>query len=300
MTPGTSTQEQLSYDYRNIFGSDLTGTFDVRLTASGLITRATNLTLSAQYFMGQAYMGGDSINDGPSLGGITRVHLKASVQGNPGALYYATTEDGTLYFEATTRNWITQFVRSGAPTEDYEYTRGNLTRLTYAKGTANEIYVQAGFPASCSSTTRKTCNQADWVRDARGNVTTYTYHAESGQVASITSPPDKRGISPQTRYEYGQRSAHYYDANGTRITGSPIWLQTAERHCVNSSATGGTCAANDEVVTRYEYEHDNLLMTGMTVTDQATGITLRTCYRYDIYGNQIGATLPNAGLTSCN
>jgi RHS repeat-associated protein len=52
------------------------------------------------------------------------------------------------------------------------------------------------------------------------------------------------------------------------------------------------------VVTSFEYNHDNLLMTGMTVATPLDG-TLRTCFRYDRYGNQIGKTEPNANLSSC-
>ena len=63
-------------------------------------------------------------------------------------------------------------------------------------------------------------------------------------------------------------------------------------------STGSGCAANDEVVTRFEYDHDNLLLTGITVSEPA-GATRRTCYQYDIYGNQIGVTQPKANMSSC-
>jgi len=104
----------------------------------------------------------------------------------------------------------------------------------------------------------------------------------------------------QTRYEYTQLSAHYYDSSGTKITGTPIWMKTAEKTCMNSASTGNACSGSDEVVTRYEYDNDNLLMTGTTVTDPVSGATLRTCFQYDIYGNQIGKTQPKTGLTQCN
>lgn len=74
-------------------------------------------------------------------------------------------------------------------------------------------------------------------------------------------------------------------------------MKTAEKYCINSNYSGG-CEAGDEVVTRFEYSHDNLLKTGMTVT--ADGATLRTCYQYDRFGNQIGKTTPNANRATCN
>lgn len=64
----------------------------------------------------------------------------------------------------------------------------------------------------------------------------------------------------------------------------------------------GGCAGNDEVVINFEYDHNNLLLTGKTVTalnTKGASETLRTCYQYDIYGNLIGETKPKANLTSC-
>jgi hypothetical protein len=36
----------------------------------------------------------------------------------------------------------------------------------------------------------------------------------------------------------------------------------------------------------------------MTVTESG-GTVRRTCYQYDLYGNQIGVTQPKANLASC-
>jgi hypothetical protein len=56
-------------------------------------------------------------------------------------------------------------------------------------------------------------------------------------------------------------------------------MKTAERYCINSNyssrAPSAACLGGDEVVTQFEYNHNNLLMTGMSVTS-ADG-TLRTC-----------------------
>lgn len=143
------------------------------------------------------------------------------------------------------------------------------------------------------------CNLPTRTRDSNGNWTDYTCHAPSGQIESITYPANEHGVRPQKCFQYTQLSAQYYDANGNRITGSPIWMKTAEEYCINSNATNNDCAGGDEVVTRYEYNHNNLLLTGVTVTDQKTGVTLRTCYQYDISGNRIGEISPNANLSSC-
>jgi hypothetical protein len=294
--PAASNQKRITYAFKNVFEN--LGTHDSRLQSAGVVTEATDITLRAGYDMLSPYMGGDTINYSSGPTGVSRVHRRSGVQGNPGALYYVITEDGTVYYESTPRNFPIRFEKNSAPDEDYEYTRSNLTKIIFNKGVA-ESYVQAEYPATCTTATRKTCNQAVRIRDANGNYTSYTYHAPSGQIATITSPPNKHGISAQTRYEYTQLQARYYDANGNWITGTPIWMKTAERSCVNSNASEGVCLGNDEVIARFEYNHNNLLMTGMTVTDQKTTVTLRTCYQYDIYGNQIGKTEPRANLTSC-
>lgn len=297
--PGSA--EQFTYDYKNLFATinmgDM-GAYDVRLQASGVVKSATRQGLSVGYDMLQQYYN-DSINyaNGPAPNGVSQVQLRGTVQGATGALNTATTADGVIYFESSPRNFPTHFDKYSEPREDYEYTRSNLTKITY---NTTAFYVAAEYPASCTSSTRKTCNQATRTRDANGNWTDYTYHTQSGQLASVTAPANKNGLRAQTRYEYTQLSAHYYDNTGAKITGTPIWMKTAEKTCMNSASTGNACSGNDEVVTRYEYDNDNLLMTGMTVTDPVSGATLRTCFQYDIYGNQIGKTQPKAGLTQCN
>ena len=55
------------------------------------------------------------------------------------------------------------------------------------------------------------------------------------------------------------------------------------------------------MTTTYDYGPtsgaNNLFLRGMSVT--ADGVTHRTCYAYDIYGNRVGETFPRAGLSSC-
>lgn len=302
-----------TYDYENVYvteGAD--STWDVRLQTSGKIVWS-KLMGNAQtgYSIAQPFQN-DAVSQAYGIGGIQRVQIKGSaIQGNPGAIYFVEADEGTLWRESTsTRNFPIQFVPDIGPPQSFEYTRSNLAKIVYRKNMSDMTYVQAFFPPSCTPATRKTCNHASSVRDARGNVTDYTYHEPSGGLYTVTLPADKNGRRAQTRYEYEQRSAHYFNGGAGKITGSPIWMKVSERYCINSNYAdstpgdgnplNGACAGSDEVVTRYEYNHDNLLMTGMTVTSPAPNSeTLRTCFRYDIYGNQIGKTEPNANLSSC-
>jgi YD repeat-containing protein len=294
--PAASTADAFTYNYKNVYsilGSD--STYVQLVQEAGVVTGATRMGASGTYQFNQTYYS-DFQNFGPTKGGVLSV-ANRNASTLPGNVIFVDTVDGRMNYEYSFRNFPSSYLNNTGPREDYLYTRGNLTKITYNQNDAIPTIVQASYPATC--TNPKTCNQANSITDARGNTTTYTYHAQSGQVATITSPPNKSGIAAQTRYEYTQKSASYYAGGANKISGSPIWLRTAERHCVNSSYVSGACQGADEVVTRYEYNNDNLLMTGMTVTD-ASGKTLRTCYQYDIYGNQIGKTEPRANLASCN
>ena len=295
--PNASNRIKVTYNYKNLFlPVELGIGFDKRLQTSGVTKGATRGGLSVAYDMLRPfYTDSQNIASGVE-NGIFMVQVQGHVNGAQGVIYFADTDDGRVNFEITPRNFPVSFQKNAAPHETYEYTRGNLTRITYAP---SGRFIRAQYPNSCTPSTRKTCNQATSMWDANGNRTDYEYHPQSGQVSRITYPANKHGVRPETRYEYAQFRASYYNSSGTKTLGDPIWLKTTEKYCINSSSTGNGCAGNDEVVTTFEYNHDNLLMTGMTVTDPATGETLRTCYQYDIYGNQIGVTKPKANLATC-
>jgi hypothetical protein len=273
---------------------------DYRLQKSGITMSAglgpTGSGAGSTYDLNRPYYLDTENVAGPN-NGINYVRILGNVNGAVGAIDYADTDDGRVHYEHTPRNFPTNFNKHSAPDESYSYDeRGNLESIGYS-GVPAARYIIAEYPADCVSTPRKICNQATGIRDANGNWTNYTYHAPSGQVASITLPANKNGVRPQTRFTYEQKYATYYNAGGVLTQGTPIWLKTAEEYCINSSAVDGNCSGGDEVVTTYEYEPKNLLLKGMTVT--APDGVRRTCYRHDIYGNQIGVTTPNANLGSC-
>jgi hypothetical protein len=313
ITPPGATAAKVTYDFKNLFAGagdpeGFGGWWQVRLQSAGIVKQATRLNLDADYDLFLSYQYGDTQNMVFGPNGISLVHLQ-NYFGNPSATYYVDTLDGRVWFEETGRNFPRQFNKSAAPVENYYYaTRSNLTRVTYNGGAPTGYEIQAEYPATCTPATRKICNQATRMRDANGNWTDYTYHAESGQVASITQPPNKRGVRPKTTFTYLKFGASFYGSNGSWIDGampeSPanpenkhIWLKTEERSCIGSR-TPGVCE-DGEVVTTYEYDHHNRLLTGVKVTTPS-GVR-RTCYRYDIYGNQIGVTTPtpNANLAKC-
>lgn len=212
----------------------------------------------------------------------------------------ATNKEGYAVFKNGA--YITETSLIDEPKKQYDYDgRNNVKeiRTLNANGTTYASVV-ATYADTCTNDTFKTCNKPKTIKDNNGNITTYTYHLPSGQVESVTSP-SVSGKQAQTRYEYTAKTA-----SASQIANTPIYLKTKESYCINSNFSGvgdgysrfsGSCAGGDEVVTQYEYEPANLLLTGTIVT--ADGKSLRTCYSYDQYGNQIGKTLPKALLLSC-
>lgn len=304
VTPAGAVAETVTYNYINYFNNDGPGdfwhSFYIVPGEVGYISKAKGVVGEVGYEKSRT---GWSPGSNPyavearGADGISVVQRRDLL----GAYYKISNLDGDIYFEESYRNFPVRRVPKKGPTEDYIYgARGNLIKIIYNNGSSNSSYIEAGFPASC--TNPKTCNQAEWIEDAKRNRTTYTYHPESGQVASITYPANKRGYRAQTRFKYEQKYAKYYVAPGNKVQSTdPIWLKTEESYCTDGNTTSdGSCAQNDKVLTAYEYNNDNLLMTGMTVTSQKDGKTLRTCYQYDIYGNRIGETQPKANLSSCN
>lgn len=287
-------EKPIAVDYVSGPAHSVTPKYDERLlpgiltSATGILGKENYSTYDLQGYYGKGYSSSDII----ALQYTT----------NPVGIFDRITDyksDRVIQFQLDYRNFVATETFGMAPQKIYEYDgRGNLSKIT--QGT---VISRAGYPGDC--TNRKTCNKPMWVIDPNGNQTDYTYHPESGQVQTVTSPTDKRGVRAQTRYEYEQFSALYFNANGVSTVGTPIWLKTAEKSCTHSNYTGSLsggkfssgCADGQEVVTRYEYKSKNRLMTAQVV--EADGKQYRTCFQYDIYGNQIGKTEPKAGLAAC-
>ena len=295
--PAGSTERVYQYTYKNAFdlysadNEGLMSTWFFLSGEAGQVVQAKRYDQSSTYEIGIPYSNGIQ-----NFGGGFIKHVFPKIDEFPGAISQVTTLDGRLDYEKSYRNFPVSYSWNSGMMESFGYdARGNMN--SHIKGA---VTVTASYPTSCNTTNFKYCNSPTWTRDGKGNQTDYVYHPQSGQVEKVTYPPNKRGIRPETRYTYEQKYANYFNVSGVKTQASiPIWLKTEERYCINSAASGGVCEGDDEVVTRYEYEHDNLHLTGVTVTDP-DGKTLRTCYQYDNYGNRIGETQPNANLTSCN
>ncbi|QEI11852.1 hypothetical protein [Cellvibrio japonicus] len=293
--PAQSTSAYYQYTYKN--ATESTGSNNGSETSWVHITgKVVNSMLGNEvnaYGIGTGYY---STTQNTGNGNVRRVIPSTD---RPGTVSFAELIDGTLDYEPTWRNLLKTYTKNSGDKEIYEYdTRGNLIKVT-----KNGTWISGEYPSTCPESTRKYCNKPTWTSDAKGNKTWFTYHPQSGELETITYPANKNGIVRKIRYEYAQKQAYYYASNGNRIYGSPIWLKTAERTCAKTNTINNVCeGTNDEVITRYEYNSDNLFLTGITVT-AADGnniiITKRTCYQYDQYGNKIGEIEPKANLTQC-
>ncbi|HTM40966.1 MAG TPA: hypothetical protein VL177_08645, partial [Terriglobales bacterium] len=185
------------YDYRTKFVLSGNGgtNFWKPVSNEGEVKHASSPEGDASYSR-QPRQGGEEATTSNSRYGTTSIE-PSQYQGT--ISFAVVPKRGQFQYESSFRNLITEFIPTGSPEPHarYDYdSRGNLIKITRQEGLADETVRQAGYPASCSSSTRKTCNKPLWVKDARGHQTDYPYHAASGQVDTVTGPADANGIRP--------------------------------------------------------------------------------------------------------
>jgi hypothetical protein len=205
---------------------------------------------------------------------------------------------------------------SGPPTAGYVNntydTRGNVTAVTKvakAGSSLPNIVTSASFSASCS--TLKTCNQPNSTTDANGNVTNYTYDSAHGGIltemkpaVTIGTPGSTVSARPLTVTTWTQRYAWIKNSSGVLVQSpDPIWLISTVTACQGSPGSNSpVCdASKPQTVTTYQYgatgTRESLLVKGVAVA--SGGVTLRTCYGYDVFNRRISETEPNASLSTC-
>lgn len=226
-----------------------------------------------------------------------------------GPISSVTLYDGTTYaYEGSWRNYVSRATTPSGKVTGYGYdSRGNLQTITetpysVSGSSAPTITRSATYPSPCGYIV--SCNKPTSVVDGNNNQTDYTYYDTThGGIRTMTGPA-VNGVRPQTRYFYAQRRAWYRNASGVMLPDSGyIWVLTSTSVCKTGAASGDGCAnSGDEIRTTYDYGPDsgpnNLLLRGVVVDDG--GLSLRTCYTYDMYSRKISETKPRAGLGSCS
>jgi len=303
---GNRATPYVTYDY--VTQTQVSGYDMLPIYVAGPIAQLQSASMDGQtvsYTIGQTYQyQGNFINASSVPYGVSRVLYNGE---------YGITEvvgwDRTVEREYTSVNRVKSVYQvAGGLTFQFTYDP-NTTRQNVVSLSRNGTVVQtAGFPATC--TNRKTCNEPLWTQDALGNQTDYEYDSASGQPTRIRKPADMNGIRPETRNTYTPLYATYLTATNTMQRAStPIYLLTQTRECIATAtlADGSGCVGGsaDEVVKDLDYGPttgaNNLALRGETVTAYVNGSiqVRRTCYSYDVLGNRIGVTTPNAGVATC-
>jgi RHS repeat-associated protein len=233
------------------------------------------------------------------LAQTTRHHFGGSLSASP----YAVTDplnrtEGFGHGDAFHDDLITRERRPEGNYVDYAYdSRGNRTSATRV-GKAGQTYpsVQWTYPATC--TNPLTCNRPQYMIDARGFQTDYTYDPTHGGVLTETPPAPTSGAPrPQRRYAYSQYYAWYKNASGTLMQAPyPVWLVSSISECRNSSSCSDSA---DEIVTTFSYGTpgvaNNLLLTSKTVRAGDNSVSATTSWTYNDWGDQITEDGPLPG-----
>ena len=240
------------------------------------------------------------------MGAHRAITALATSDDGASAIIVAHLEDGRQvnYAPNPTANRVIADIRAEGNRSEYAYdTRGNVTQITHVSKVGSGLssrVVRVGYDTVCANSV--TCNQPNWVEDANGNRTDFTYDPVHGGVLTETGPA-VNGVRPQVRHGYVQRYAWYLNAQGVQTrAATPIWVLERTSSCSTGAPSGTGCAvAGDDVVTTYDYGPDsgpnNLFLRGQAVA--ADGQSLRTCYSYNRFGDRISETAPRAGLSAC-
>ena len=182
--------------------------------------------------------------------------------------------------------------------------RHNITqKIEYAKpgtpGSPAPLTWTAGFSSDCPN--YLTCNRPNYIIDARGNRTDYTYDPTHGGIVTETGPADETGVRPQTRYTYTALYAQVKNASGALVNADTLVYKLTKVSTCRAATVADPAACvgtSNETVTEYTYASNNLLKTSETVhpggtaihLDQpysATNLWAKTSYTYDTVGNVV-------------
>lgn len=154
--------------------------------------------------------------------------------------------------------------------------RGNVTQ-TQVVGKpgsgAPTLTTSASYPCTSSAT----CDKPAWTRDANGNQTDYAYDAATGNVTTVTAPPNQNGLRATTNYTY------------TTVNG--VQLPSGSSIC----ATAASCAGSASE-TRFSIGYNsNGLPTTLTTQAGDGSISSTVTKAYDDAGNVVSIDGPLPG-----
>jgi RHS repeat-associated protein len=188
---------------------------------------------------------------------------------------------------------ITQSTAPEGGKVDYTYdARGNVTRKVSTPKSGSGLtqkVEEAGYDAACPYPA--TCNEPNYVVDARGGRTDFTYDTAHGGVLTETRPADVNGVRPQKRFVYQQVSARILNASGQMVALTPSWKLVSTSTCRTQASCAGTA---DETVVTYGY-NDNLLPVIETTRSGDSALVSTVTKTYDAVGNLVFVDGPLPG-----
>ncbi|MFP1132817.1 hypothetical protein [Asticcacaulis sp. W401b] len=154
--------------------------------------------------------------------------------------------------------------------------RNNITGVYRKTKSASEnLHMELGYDAICSHPL--TCNNPNWIRDAKGLQTDYTYYSEHGGVKTVTAPANQNGLY--------LRIYSFYEAFDTGD--GIIYRKIRTEVCGLNSAqlTLSACPSQPSTqVTLTTYWQKTFLPQVVTITDGAGSDSATTIYGYDDRG----------------
>ncbi|MEP3051794.1 MAG: RHS repeat-associated core domain-containing protein [Erythrobacter sp.] len=271
---------------------DVSDTLIVDRDSQGRVDSVSDDGENTDYTWGSS--GGNTVVTMTDDDGVDGEVVSNPSTGRPVSITNASGDTVTNTYDANDRLTRTTFPE-GNYVDFTRDARGNVTTTTLVPKSgsgASDIVTQAGFDATCSNPL--TCNQPNYVIDANGNRTDFTYGPTHGGVTRIRRPAAVSGQArPRTDIFYTQLFAQELNSSGNLVNQSESqWLPTLYRTCQTSGACSGS--ANEQRVA-IAYATPNLLPSSVTVSSGNGSISSTTAFAYDDNDNLISEDGPLPG-----
>ena len=211
----------------------------------------------------------------------------------------------TTTYQIDSKGRITRVTQPEGNYAEYTYdARGNVTQVrSVAKAGSGLADITATYNYDTTCVYSVKCNKPNWVQDAQGSQTDFTYDTTHGGILSAALPAaTSGGIRPTTVYTYTTVYGRYKDSGGSVVQAStPVYKLSTISTCATQSACSGT---SDEVKTSYDYGSgtgaSNRLAQSVSKGAGDASITAQMSYTYDFIGRllTVDGPLPGTADTS--
>jgi hypothetical protein len=168
-----------------------------------------------------------------------------------------------------------------------------VTYTGYGVGADLSTYSAPSAVLVCSNlvTCNKPTSSIDAMGYASGNLAahtaTYSWDAVTGNLTQILKPADGLGVQPETDLAYTPLTGSSACTNGATANGVAMLCQKTEK--ISASASQ---------LTTYSYNAANKYVLA-TATVDPSDLNLRTCFKFDTYGNLISTSDPRLAPAAC-